>query len=176
MNQASGAGPVGQTRNPVMVLLISMVCAFYGLFQLWTMMNELKAYLNKDEIQAWHVLIPYYNLYLLWIKVPKWIGEAKQRAGSANPQPAVDTTLSHCGLQEQAATGALDDPQAAVERTATDPATARFGAEPELKVFDIWESREAIEAFAETMRPIMLSVGVDPGQPEVGEVHNTIAG
>ena len=88
MNQASGAGPVGQTRNPVMVLLISFVCAFYGLFQLWTMMNELKAYLNKDEIQAWHILIPYYNLYLLWIKVPKWIGEAKQKAGSANPQPA----------------------------------------------------------------------------------------
>ena len=51
-----------------------------------------------------------------------------------------------------------------------------FGAEPELMVFDIWESREAVEAFAETMRPIMLSVGVDPGQPEVGPVVNTIAG
>jgi len=51
-----------------------------------------------------------------------------------------------------------------------------FGAEPELKVFDIWESREAIEAFAETMRPIMLAVGVDPGQPEVSPVLNAIAG
>jgi len=51
-----------------------------------------------------------------------------------------------------------------------------FGAEPELKVFVIWESREAIEAFAETMRPIMLAVGVDPGQPEVSPVLHTIAG
>ena len=46
------------------------------------------------------------------------------------PEPALDTTLAHCGLQERAATSALHDPVAVVERTAADEGTARFGAEP----------------------------------------------
>jgi hypothetical protein len=48
----------------------------------------------------------------------------------SEPQPPVDTTLSHCGLQESAADVALADPQATVARTAEDEGTARFGAEP----------------------------------------------
>jgi hypothetical protein len=43
--------------------------------------------------------------------------------------PALDTTLSHCGLQ-QAAGAALTDPKTTVQRTAEDDGTARFGAEP----------------------------------------------
>jgi hypothetical protein len=46
------------------------------------------------------------------------------------PASAVDTTLSHCGLQEQAAGTALIDPKTTVKRTAEDAGTARFGAEP----------------------------------------------
>jgi hypothetical protein len=46
------------------------------------------------------------------------------------PEPALDTTLSHCGLQERAAVVALADPAAVVQRTAADEGTARFGAEP----------------------------------------------
>jgi hypothetical protein len=46
------------------------------------------------------------------------------------PEPALDTTLAHCGLQERAATSALHDPVTVVERTAADEGTARFGAEP----------------------------------------------
>ncbi|WP_040339307.1 hypothetical protein [Candidatus Blastococcus massiliensis] len=45
-------------------------------------------------------------------------------------EPRVDTSLSHCGLQERIATVALDDPAATVQRTADDGGTARFGAEP----------------------------------------------
>ena len=46
------------------------------------------------------------------------------------PQPPVDTTLSHCGLQEQAASVGLAHPEDTVARTAADEGTARFGAEP----------------------------------------------
>jgi hypothetical protein len=49
------------------------------------MMNELKNYLRSEEIVPWHIFIPYYNLYLLIIKVPKWVSDAKQKAGCANP-------------------------------------------------------------------------------------------
>ncbi|HEV7189584.1 MAG TPA: hypothetical protein VGN28_16960, partial [Blastococcus sp.] len=48
----------------------------------------------------------------------------------SRPASSVDTTLSHCGLQEQAAGTALTDPETEVERTAEDEGTARFGAEP----------------------------------------------
>jgi hypothetical protein len=48
----------------------------------------------------------------------------------AQPEPPVDTTLSHCGLQEQAAAVGLADPVDIVARTAEDEGTARFGAEP----------------------------------------------
>lgn len=88
MNQASAAGPVGQTRNPVMTLVLSAICAFYAIYSMWTMINELKNYLNKPEIQAWHLFVPILNIILLWVNVPKWVGEAKQKAGAANPQPA----------------------------------------------------------------------------------------
>ena len=48
----------------------------------------------------------------------------------AQPEPPLDTTLSHCGLQERAASVALADPAATVARTAEDEGTTRFGAEP----------------------------------------------
>jgi hypothetical protein len=44
--------------------------------------------------------------------------------------PVMDTSLSHCGLQERVAEAGLSDPQDTVERTAADEGTARFGAEP----------------------------------------------
>ncbi|GAA3166826.1 hypothetical protein GCM10010531_19320 [Blastococcus jejuensis] len=44
--------------------------------------------------------------------------------------PPLDTSLSHCGLQERVAAVGLVDPQDTVERTAADEGTARFGAEP----------------------------------------------
>ena len=45
-----------------------------------------------------------------------------------------------------------------------------------MRVLDIWESQEQFNAFGQTLMPILQQVGVDPGQPEVAEVHNTIAG
>jgi hypothetical protein len=50
--------------------------------------------------------------------------------GAAAPEPQLDTSLSHCGLQERAASVGLADPEAMVQRTADDRGTVRFGAEP----------------------------------------------
>ena len=44
----------------------------------------------------------------------------------------LDTSLTHCGLQERVAGVALGDPAATVARIAEDPATVRFGAQPGL--------------------------------------------
>jgi hypothetical protein len=50
--------------------------------------------------------------------------------GADGDPPALDTSLSHCGLQERAAEVGLADPQGTVARIAADPGTTRFGAEP----------------------------------------------
>ncbi|MGY2084724.1 hypothetical protein [Blastococcus sp. SYSU DS0539] len=48
----------------------------------------------------------------------------------ADEEPRLDTSLTHCGLQERVAGVALGDPQATVARIAEDEGTVRFGAEP----------------------------------------------
>ena len=45
-----------------------------------------------------------------------------------------------------------------------------------IQVFDVWESQEKFEAFGATLLPIMGAAGVDPGEPMVAPVHNTILG
>jgi hypothetical protein len=49
-----------------------------------------------------------------------------------------------------------------------------FGSEGKLRVSEIWDSREAWEAFGARLMPILAQVGIDPGQPEVYEVHNIL--
>lgn len=51
-----------------------------------------------------------------------------------------------------------------------------FGDKDNLRVSDIWDSMENFEEFGKTLMPILESVGVDPGQPEVIEVYNIIEG
>ena len=51
-----------------------------------------------------------------------------------------------------------------------------YGDPNGLHVTDIWDSMENFQAFGETLLPIMHSLGVDPGQPDVEEVHNVIVG
>jgi hypothetical protein len=45
-----------------------------------------------------------------------------------------------------------------------------------IRVFDLWESQEAFDAFGATLVPIMTAIGVDPGAPTVRQVHNVIPG
>src|SRR3954453_18933524 len=49
-----------------------------------------------------------------------------------------------------------------------------FGSEGNLKVSQVWDSQEQLQAFGERLRPILADVGIDPGEPEVLEVHNII--
>jgi hypothetical protein len=43
-----------------------------------------------------------------------------------------------------------------------------------IRVSEIWDSREKWEAFGERLMPILADVGIEPGEPEVFEIHNTI--
>jgi len=51
-----------------------------------------------------------------------------------------------------------------------------FGDTNELRVSDIWDSREAFEKFGETLRPLMQEMGLAPAQIEFFEVYNIIEG
>jgi hypothetical protein len=45
----------------------------------------------------------------------------------------------------------------------------------DLRVSEIWESQEKFDAFGERLMPILADVGINPGVPEILEVHNTIS-
>ncbi len=49
-----------------------------------------------------------------------------------------------------------------------------FMVDGNLAVSEIWDSQEAFEAFGGTLMPILEQVGIDPGEPTIHEVHNTI--
>jgi hypothetical protein len=49
-----------------------------------------------------------------------------------------------------------------------------FGTDGDLKVSEIWDSPEQFEAYGERLMPILADVGIDPGEPQVMEVHNII--
>ena len=51
-----------------------------------------------------------------------------------------------------------------------------FGDKENLRVSDIWDSRESFEKFGETLAPILTDLGVPLGNPEVIEVYNIIEG
>ena len=48
-----------------------------------------------------------------------------------------------------------------------------FGSEGNLRVSEIWDSREQFEAFGEHLMPVLSQAGIEfSGEPEVFEVHN----
>jgi hypothetical protein len=49
-----------------------------------------------------------------------------------------------------------------------------FGADPNLKVSEIWDSPEQLATFGERLMPILAEIGIEPGEPEIVEVHNTV--
>jgi hypothetical protein len=49
-----------------------------------------------------------------------------------------------------------------------------FGKPGNLRVSQVWDSQEQMEAFGQRLMPILQEVGIDPGQPEIVEVHNII--
>ena len=41
-------------------------------------------------------------------------------------------------------------------------------------VVDVWESREALDRFAQSLMPILQKAGVTPTEPQIYPVHNII--
>jgi len=53
---------------------------------------------------------------------------------------------------------------------------ASYGPKDALRVTDIYDTEQNFEAFGKVLGPILGSLGVDIGRPEVVEVHNVIRG
>jgi hypothetical protein len=49
---------------------------------------------------------------------------------------------------------------------------AFIGPDGNVLVSEIWDSREQWEAFGEQLMPMLAEVGIDPGTPQVFEVHH----
>ncbi len=49
-----------------------------------------------------------------------------------------------------------------------------FGQDGELAVSEIWDSQEQFEAFGERLMPMLAEHGIDPGEPRVIQIHNTV--
>src|SRR5262245_7430528 len=50
-----------------------------------------------------------------------------------------------------------------------------FGSEGDLRVSEIWDSREQLQAFGDKLMPILQDVGIEfSADPEIFEVHNLV--
>ncbi len=78
-------GPIGKIRNPIVTILLSCVCFVYAIIQLWQMINELKAFRGKDDLNPILFFVPILNYIEMWKLGPKVL-EAKQMAGVPNAQ------------------------------------------------------------------------------------------
>ena len=51
-----------------------------------------------------------------------------------------------------------------------------YGPKDQLRVTDVFDTEQNFEAFGKTLVPILTSLGVELGKPEVVPVHNIIRG
>ena len=50
-----------------------------------------------------------------------------------------------------------------------------FGSNGNLRVSEIWDSREQLEAYGKQLMPILADTGIEfSGDPEIVEVHNIV--
>src|SRR5579863_1400731 len=48
-----------------------------------------------------------------------------------------------------------------------------FGADGNLRVSEIWDSQEQLQAFGELLMPLLADVGIEQSdEPEIFEIHN----
>jgi len=80
-----GRGPIGTIRNPVMTIVISCVCFVYAIIQWWKMLNELKAFRGKDDLNPIMFFVPIIQYLELW-KLSEKVLDAKRMAGIPNPE------------------------------------------------------------------------------------------
>jgi hypothetical protein len=80
-------GPIGKIRNPIMTIVFSMLCFVYAIIQVWGMLNELKAFRGKDDLNPIMFFIPILGYIEMW-KLGDKILDAKRMAGVPNAQVA----------------------------------------------------------------------------------------
>jgi len=49
-----------------------------------------------------------------------------------------------------------------------------FGSDGDLRVSEIWDSREEWQEFGTRLKPLVADIGIEPGEPELLEIHNII--
>lgn len=49
-----------------------------------------------------------------------------------------------------------------------------FGSEGSLRVSEVWDSQQQLEAFGERLMPVLSEIGIEPGEPEVMAIHNIV--
>jgi hypothetical protein len=49
-----------------------------------------------------------------------------------------------------------------------------FLSDGNVRVSEIWDSLEQFQAFGERLMPMLAEAGIDPGEPEMFEIHNII--
>jgi hypothetical protein len=49
-----------------------------------------------------------------------------------------------------------------------------FKSDGKFRVTEIWDSQEKFDAFGERLMPVLRDVGIEPGKPELLEIHNII--
>jgi hypothetical protein len=49
-----------------------------------------------------------------------------------------------------------------------------FLADGNVRVSEIWDSREQLDAFGQRLMPVLQAVGIDPGSPEILAIHNIV--
>ena len=51
-----------------------------------------------------------------------------------------------------------------------------FGDKDNLNVIDVWDTQQNFDKFGQTLMPLLKQLNVDPGEPEIKEIHNIIKG
>jgi hypothetical protein len=49
-----------------------------------------------------------------------------------------------------------------------------FKSDGKFRVSEVWDSREQFDAHGERLMPVLRDVGIEPGEPEMVEIHNII--
>jgi hypothetical protein len=49
-----------------------------------------------------------------------------------------------------------------------------FFVDGDLRVSEIWDSQEKFDAFGEKLMPVLSEIGIEPGEPQLLEIHNII--
>lgn len=85
-----------------------------------------------------------------------------------NPTPAMSAEAYEQASRRLEQAGAGDPPGLIYH--------ACYGDRDDLRVFDVWETREDLDRFAATIGPIMQELGLSGGVPEIAQLQDSAVG